>query len=250
MRTLVFVWGLLFATTLHAQGTGELTGRFVLDGPLPQPARLANDKGLELYDESLLVDLETYGIANIVVYLYLKPGEEPPKHPESVRPTARIVAKGYQYRPHISVVHSQAGATFHNADAHAHHFQSLWVDMQLDPGGETTIPHPLRTYLPDSITSRLYPWMRGYFLVTDHPFVAVTDVAGRFTIPDLPPGEWTFRVWHERTGYIENVVDAGGQKAEWPKGRFTLTIKPGENDLGWISVTPEELEPPGTKRKK
>lgn len=250
MRTLVFVWGLLFATTLHAQGTGELTGRFVLDGPLPQPARLANDKGLELYDESLLVDLETYGIANIVVYLYLKPGEEPPKHPESVRPTARIVAKDYQYRPHISVVHSQAGVIFQNADAHAHHFESLWFDIQLDPRGETAIPRPRRLYLPDSITNRLYPWMRGYYFVTDHPFVAVTDATGRFTVPDLPPGEWTFHVWHERTGYIENVVDAGGQKAEWPKGRFTVTIKPGENDLGWISITPEELEPPKAERKK
>jgi hypothetical protein len=31
----------------------------------------------------------------------------------------------------------------------------------------------------------------------DHPYAAVTDAEGAFTIPDLPSGKHTFVVWHE-----------------------------------------------------
>ena len=42
------------------------------------------------------------------------------------------------------------------------------------------------------------PWARGYVAVFDHPYFAVTDDNGAFTIDSLPPGTYTVRVWHER----------------------------------------------------
>ena len=49
----------------------------------------------------------------------------------------------------------------------------------------------------------------------------------------LRPETWTGReiqAWHERVGYLETP--------EWPKGRFTVTIRPGSNDLGVIKLNP------------
>ena len=40
-------------------------------------------------------------------------------------------------------------------------------------------------------------------MVVDHPYAAVTDKEGKFTIPNLPVGEHEFRVWHERSGYLD-----------------------------------------------
>jgi len=37
-------------------------------------------------------------------------------------------------------------------------------------------------------------------VVTDHPFVAVTDDKGNFTIKDIPPGKYTVEIWHETLG--------------------------------------------------
>jgi hypothetical protein len=45
--------------------------------------------------------------------------------------------------------------------------------------------------------------MKSYLLVLDHPWAAITGRDGRFMIPGLPPGEYTFTVWHEATGYID-----------------------------------------------
>lgn len=42
------------------------------------------------------------------------------------------------------------------------------------------------------------PWIRGYIAVFDHPYFAVADERGRFTIDSLPPGTYTVKAWHER----------------------------------------------------
>ena len=66
-------------------------------------------------------------------------------------------------------------------------------------------------------------------MIHGNPYVAVSQPDGSFTLPDLPPGEWEFRVWHERAGYVRH----------WPQGRFKRVIQPGENDLGTIRLKPE-----------
>lgn len=43
-----------------------------------------------------------------------------------------------------------------------------------------------------------HPWQRGYIAVFDHPYFAVADASGRFTIEGLPPGTYTVKAWHER----------------------------------------------------
>jgi hypothetical protein len=42
-----------------------------------------------------------------------------------------------------------------------------------------------------------HPWIRGYIAVFDHPYFAVADEGGRFTIDSLPPGTYTVKAWHE-----------------------------------------------------
>lgn len=42
------------------------------------------------------------------------------------------------------------------------------------------------------------PWNRGFIAVFDHPYFAVADASGKFTIDGLPPGTYTVKAWHER----------------------------------------------------
>jgi plastocyanin len=58
-----------------------------------------------------------------------------------------------------------------------------------------------------------HPWVRAYVAVFDHPYFAITDGKGAFTIDGLPAGTHTVKVWHE--GMTEPVsqqvaVGAGG----------------------------------------
>ena len=51
-----------------------------------------------------------------------------------------------------------------------------------------------------------HTWMRAFIWVFDHPFHAVTDEDGSALIPNLPPGTYTVRSWHEvlgeRSGHV------------------------------------------------
>ena len=85
--------------------------------------------------------------------------------------------------------------------------------------------------LPVMFRSDQAVWATGLLLVRDNPFVAISQPDGSFSMPNLPPGEWEFRAWHERKGYVQH----------WPKGLFQRAIKPGENSLGTIKLKPEFL---------
>ncbi len=45
-----------------------------------------------------------------------------------------------------------------------------------------------------------HAWMAGWIVATDHPFVAVTDEKGSFSIKDIPPGNYKVEIWHETLG--------------------------------------------------
>ena len=89
--------------------------------------------------------------------------------------------------------------------------------------------------LPTRVVCNIHPWMLGYVLIRDNPYMAKTDATGKFTIKNLPVGKWQFQVWHERAGYLQNATIAG-KDAGWKRGRFEIEIKAGENHLGEVKV--------------
>jgi hypothetical protein len=46
----------------------------------------------------------------------------------------------------------------------------------------------------------VHAWMQAYVGVLEHPYFAVSDGSGRFSLPPLPAGTYTIETWHERFG--------------------------------------------------
>lgn len=57
------------------------------------------------------------------------------------------------------------------------------------------------------ILCEVHPWMIAYFVVTEHPYHAVTDVYGEYLITDVPPGSYRLKVWHESLGTQEKRIE-------------------------------------------
>jgi hypothetical protein len=84
--------------------------------------------------------------------------------------------------------------------------------------------------------------MSGWLVVSDHPYAAVSEADGRFRIKNLPAGERTFQFWHEKSGWVARGT-RDGRLVEWQRGRVTVTINPGENDLGEVRIPAEVFSP-------
>ena len=48
--------------------------------------------------------------------------------------------------------------------------------------------------------------MTEYIGVVPHPYFAVTDLSGTFTIGDVPTGNHTVQAWHEEYGVLTQTV--------------------------------------------
>ena len=60
-----------------------------------------------------------------------------------------------------------------------------------------------------------HTWMRGFLLVLDHRFHAVSDSAGLFRIPAVPPGTYRLKAWHEKLGTRDAAVTVkAGEEAK------------------------------------
>ena len=52
----------------------------------------------------------------------------------------------------------------------------------------------------------LHRWMTEYIGIVPHPYFAVTDRSGTFTIDDVPAGAHTIEAWHEELGVLTATV--------------------------------------------
>ncbi len=91
--------------------------------------------------------------------------------------------------------------------------------------------------LPLKVGCNIHPWESGWVVVRETPYSAVSSAGGYFTIKDLPAGqELEFQLWQESAGYLKHAkIDGVTVDA---KGRFKITLKPGQNSLGDIKVDP------------
>jgi len=58
----------------------------------------------------------------------------------------------------------------------------------------------------------VHGWMNGWLVVTESPYVAVTDNSGAFKLTDVPAGSYTVEVWHETLGKTSQKVTVKGKE--------------------------------------
>jgi hypothetical protein len=198
--------------------TEELPGR-----------RQLNERGVP--DESLIVG-EDRGLANVVVWVRSRnvPVADPPE--KDSLPPVQLRAVNGRLVPHVLVFWNVASLELVNDSGQATNFNILGmqINMVVADGRRATVDARRRMSIPSSVRSNIHPWLNGYVLALDHPYFSVTGEDGRFKIVDLPAGKWDIVMWHERTGFLESD--------KYPKGRFTMKVAPGKNDLGDAKVAP------------
>ena len=228
-----------------AEETATLRGRFLYDGSPPKRSKLVVNKDQDvcgaynLRAEQLVV-AEDGGIRDVIVYARKLPGPES----GSAEDVVLLDNKNCRFAPHVVAVRPGQTLRVKNSDPVAHNTQISFTSNSafnegLPPSGTKDLKLSKAERKPVSVACSIHPWMRGYLVVQDTPFVAITDAEGNFTIEGLPVGqEIEFQVAHPKSKSVDFDLDGKPTK----RGRFKKQLVAGENDIGDLQIKPKEFK--------
>ena len=209
-----------------AASTGSITGRVVLVGEAPKPRKIEIKKdtekcGTEKLAEDLVVSSDR-GIKNAVVSLLGAKGK--PAKPDG---NIALDQKGCVFDPHVLIVPAGTPVDILNNEGLIHNFHTHStrnpVVNKAQPRFKKMMTETFAQPEIFKITCDFHPWMQGWVVVTDNPYVVATDGGGTFKLPDVPAGTHTVEVWHETLGKVtKQVTVKAGEEA---KVTFELTKK-------------------------
>jgi Carboxypeptidase regulatory-like domain len=138
-----------------------------------------------------------------------------------------VAQKSATFSPHVLPVMVGTTVEWPNYDTIYHNVFSISDAKSFDldlykgnpPDKRVTFDKPGRV----DVFCSIHKDMNCIVLVLENPYFASTDENGNYTIPNVPPGKYKLKAWHERLPAAEReiIVPAdGGVKAD-----FVLGIK-------------------------
>ena len=136
--------------------------------------------------------------ANVLVYIASAPGQFSPKD------APQVDQRNLSFQPHVLPVVVGTTVNFLNSDDVQHNVftpsaTGEFFNLGTWPKGDTR-PYTFDKMGKVELLCNVHHEMRGYVLVLQNPYFAVTDKEGNFRIDNVPAGTYTLKVWHEHAG--------------------------------------------------
>lgn len=220
---------------------GTLKGTVILKGEVPKPkgynlttlpdavycGRISDGRGWRLLQPFNIGDGGVF--RQVVVYIEsIEKGKafEEPKPP-------RIEAVDCRFLPFVNLVRDRSDVVVVNMDPAMHDIQA-YETSHLGPRVLFNVPLPISKRYPHEaglsahfskhyegepisqtvhmtkgrrvfvMQCGFHAYMESWALVEEHPYYAITDEQGQFTLSDIPPGTYKLVVWHP---YIRDSIE-------------------------------------------
>ncbi len=226
VAALLLAGGLLVANgkrqVAGAKDSPAVRGVVKFDGPQPKPRSIRmTEKGgkpsscRKLYKGALLdrnrVVSKKGELANVFVYVSDGLKEESYPLPKKA---ALMNQDRCMFEPRVQGVQVGQDFLMKNSDPLIHNVRSF--SMRNRP---FNVAQPPKTPDRKKIFKRkeneimiqcdFHPWMKAYLFVMDHPYFAVTNAKGQYSIKGLAPGKYTLTAWHEELGEQDAEITVG-----------------------------------------
>jgi len=146
-------------------------------------------------------------------------------------PPVLLDQKGCEYVPHILAMQVDQKLRVKNSDPVAHNVHPSPIvpgnkednKMQVPNGPDLTFSFA-KPEMFLKVLCNVHTWMFAYICVVDHPYYALSDKDGKFTIKNVPPGKYKIVALHRKASPdgVEKDVDV---KDSGATADFTLEIK-------------------------
>ena len=204
---------------------GTIRGKVFFKGALPAKKAIQMDSeagcsaahgGRPVYDDAVLTGKNG---ALVNAFVYIETGLEG-KNFEVPKEAVTLDQHGCLFVPRVFGIRAGQVLDLKNSDTVSHNVHPMpkenreW-NQQQSPGApdvEHKFPRP-EVMIP--VKCNVHNWMHAYIGVMQHPYFAATGADGSFEWKDVPPGDYTIRVWHEKLGDQTKQIhlDPSGQAA-------------------------------------
>jgi plastocyanin len=189
---------------------GTIRGSVTYHGPKPsrKVIDMESDAGCEkahqgnpAYDEPIAIGKQG-GLAN--AFVYIQSGLEG-KTFEPAKASVVLDQHGCMFVPRVMGVQTGSSLDLRNSDSVSHNIHLMpknsyeW-NQQQSPNAPDVSHKLVRAEVMIPIKCNVHSWMHAYIGVVDHPYFAVTGADGAFEWKNVPPGDYTIAVWHEKLG--------------------------------------------------
>lgn len=133
-----------------------------------------------------------------------------------------------QFVPYVKPVLLGSKVRFPNSDDIRHQVYSFSTAKKFElPLNGCKDASPVVFDKPGEVVlgCNIHDWMVGYIYVSETPYFTKTDAAGTAVINDMPPGEYSVRIWHpsmehgeESTTRRVNLSADAPASVEWDVG--------------------------------
>jgi plastocyanin len=217
------------AATIDKSQAASVSGTVKLDGTAPKPTKIdmsqdpACKKGGDNMTETVVTD-DKNDLAN--VFVYVKDGL-PNATFEVPKDAVVIDQSGCRYHPHVLGVMAGQTISIKNDDQTTHNIHPSpkdnkeWNESQ-PPGAAPLEKSFARQEVMIPVKCNQHPWMKMYIGVVKNPYFAVTDKDGKYTIKDLPPGEYTLTAIQPDKGWTQDLKIKVEPKKDMTDQNFTL----------------------------
>jgi len=213
---------------------GSVSGRVEFTGAVPpaDPVPMNADRKCVVADapnpvsDALLVGSD-HSVRNAFVYVKegLDPGYtfDPPAGPMVMD------QKGCLYTPRVFGVRVGQSVEIVNSDDTMHNVHALpMANQEFNQSLMKKASKMSKVFTVPEVMVRfkcdVHGWMAAWVGVVAHPFFAVTDETGAFSLKGLPPGDYTLEAWHEKLGTQSMKVTVAPSQAQNASFTFS-TIK-------------------------
>jgi plastocyanin len=140
---------------------------------------------------------------------------------------AMLDQKGAMYVPQIVAIQTGQKLIVKNSDPLVHNVHTTPTanpeanQVQMPGGADLTFtfdkPEMFLKFKCD-----VHPWMFAWVSVFDHPYFAVSDKDGKFSIKNVPPGKYTLEATHRKLGTQTAEIEV---KDNGTAQNFTFEVK-------------------------
>jgi hypothetical protein len=230
MHRLSLVFLLVFVVLLPARAAenGVITGTVRLKGNPPAIPKVFPASDLDVCGEraratQVLLFGTNQTVQGVIVYLGAVNG----KSQQTNGAEAVLDQRDCEFVPRVQIARSGASLILRNSDPVLH---VVRVDSMSGTNEAKTLLNVATPYagfekkyqlpkfreltLLKATCANGHDWKAAYIAVMPHPWAAITDENGSYTLRDVPPGTYKLYAWHEVLGTLAREVKVKSEGVE------------------------------------